>query len=136
MSDQTSGGVPSSGDESLQRWGKNLDHVSGAAEEVRRKYAEAEASAQQFRDTYGKVRTTGETELPASHRLMAEVDSIGHRANTAGTADAWSRIATDSQALPKIYGDEHETDNDRLHHPRNSHAAEKRADVGTAAQDT
>lgn len=122
-------------DQSLQRAGKNLDGAEKAAEEVARKYAEAEEAAAAYRDAFGKMRDQFETDLPTSPRLVADVQAVHARAGDATTADAWRGVAADAAALPGAYRREHETDIDRLDTPRTSHAAEKRADVTTAEKD-
>lgn len=122
-------------DQSLQRWGANLKNTEDAAGEVARLYAEAEAAKERFTSTFGQMSTQGENDLPTSDRLMSEVQSIHVRATGATTADAWRAVAADAGTLPTTYQREHETDEDRLYTPRKSQAAEKRADVTTAAAD-
>lgn len=122
-------------DQSLQRWGANLHSAEDAAAEVARLYAIAEAAADQYRDTIGKVSAQAETELPATPRMQAEVAGVHERAKTAASADSWRGVAADAATLPSIYQMEHAADEDRLRAPRNSRVAEKRADVATAEQD-
>ena len=122
-------------DQSLQRWGANLKGAEAAAAEVARKYAEAEAAKEQFTAAFGRIRDQGETALPTSDRVVAEVQSIHQRATSAQSADEWRAVAADAGTLPTSYQREHETDEDRIHAPRRSLAAEKRADVTHASQD-
>jgi hypothetical protein len=135
MTDTTDTAIPYSDDQSLQRYGANLAAVEAAAADVRRLYAEAEAARSRYAQAVGKIKAQGETDLPLSTRVQAEVESIHQRATAANTADEWGRIEADAATLPGHYGREHETDEDRLHAPRKSHAAEMRADVTAAAQD-
>lgn len=122
-------------DSSLQRWGANLGGSEEAAREVEAAYRAAEEKAAAFRATFGKIRTQGETELPASNRLMADLDSVHSKAKDATRSDEWRSVAADCGTLPATYRREHETDQDRLDTPRRSRQAEKRADVHSAEQD-
>lgn len=122
-------------DQSLQRWGANLKGAEEAAAEVARLYAEAEAAKERFTSTFGKIRDQGETDLPTSDRVVADVQSLHQRATTAHSADEWRSVAADAATLPTTYQREHETDEDRVNAPRKSHAAEMRADVARATQD-
>lgn len=122
-------------DMSLQRWGRNLSAAEHAAEEVQKKYAEAEAAAAQYRAVMEKINTQYQTELPPSHRLSGDLDGVVSRAKTAVTADEWRAVAADAATLPMTYKREHETDEDRLDGGRGGRAREKRADVGHAEQD-
>lgn len=130
-----SGPLSHSDDVSLQRWGANLKDAEAAAQEVQRKHAEAAAAAEQFRAVFGKIAQQGENELPASNRLMADIDSVLTRAKGATTPGEWGSIAADCAVLPTRYQQEHETDEDRLHASRKSRQAEKRADITAAEQD-
>lgn len=127
--------IPYADDQSLQRFGANLTALEAAAAEVRARYAQAEAAAARYTQALGRIRTQGETELPLAPRVQAELDALHHRATTATTADDWGHVETDAATLPHRYRNEHETDDDRLHTPRKSHAAEARADVSHASQD-
>lgn len=124
-----------SDDQSLQRWGANLKGTEEAATEVARLYAEAEAAAARFKTTFTQIRDQGENALPASNRVVADVQALHHRANNAASADAWRAVAADAGGLPATYQREHETDEDRVRAPRRSLEAEKRADVSRASQD-
>lgn len=124
-----------SDDQSLQRWGANLKGAEEAAAEIARLYAEAESAKERFNSVFGKIKMQGETELPAAPEVMAEVESIHQRATTASSADDWHAIVIDAAGLPTTYAREHETDEDRIHAPRRSLEAEKRADVSHASQD-
>lgn len=128
-------GMQYSDDQSLQRAGANLVGAEQAADEVARKFAEAEAAAAEWRSTFGKMRDQFETDLPTSQRLVADVQAVHVRATGAVTADGWRGVAADAAVLPSTYRVEHESDEDRLAAPRTSRAAEKRADVATAEQD-
>lgn len=125
-----------SDDASLQRWGRNLSTAEQAAEEVKKAYAAAEAAAAQYRQVMEKINTQYQTEMPPSGRLAAELDAVVSRARRASTADEWASVAADAATLPGSYKREHETDEDRLETPRGSRAAEKRADVSAAEQDS
>lgn len=127
--------VQYSADASLQRWGANFKGVDEAAAHVARKYAEAEEEARKFQGAFGKIATQGETELPASNRLVAEVQSVHNMAQRAHSADEWRRVAADAATLHTTYKRDHDADESRLYAPRKSRAAEKRADLGAAEQD-
>lgn len=129
-------GFSFSDDSSLQRWGANLKGSEEGAAEVARLYAEAEAARARYNDTFGKLMAQGENDLPASQRLIADVQSVRQRASVASDADTWKAVAADAGALHGTYRREHETDEERLTAPRNSLGAEKRADVTVASQDT
>lgn len=122
-------------DQSLQRWGANLNGASGAADEVARLYAQAEAARARYQQRFGQVTSQAESDLPASPRLVAEVQAVKSKADQAASADAWRAVAADAEQLPALYRREHETDQDRLDTPRNGIAQERRADVGAAVQD-
>jgi hypothetical protein len=122
-------------DQSLQSWGRNLGGIKDAAAEVARLYAEAEAAKERLNAVVGKMRDQGETDLPASDQVVAEVQSLHQRATAATSADEWRSIVADAETLPGTYRREHETDEDRVHAPRRSLAAEKRADVSHAASE-
>jgi len=128
-------GMNYSDDQSLQRAGANLSAAESAAEEVAKAYAAAEAAAAGWRETFGKMRTQFETDLPTSPKLVADVQAVHARASDAAGSDAWRGVAADAAALPLAYRREHETDIDRLDTPRTSRAAEKRADVTHAEKD-
>jgi hypothetical protein len=123
------------GDRSLQRWGRDLADAEQAAREVQVAFAKAEAAKAQFNQFFGRMAAEGETENPASPRLMGDVQGVQRRAAAADSAAAWAGVAADAGTLPARYRQEHETDEDRLNNPRKGHQAEKRADVGTATQD-
>ncbi len=125
-----------SDDQSLQRWGRNLSGAAPAAAEVEAAYRRAEELKNQFQTVFGKIREQGESALPASDRLVSEIDSVHNRAAQASTAAAWRSVVADAETLPTIYQREHETDEDRVNAPRRSLQAEQRADVRAASQDT
>lgn len=124
-----------SDDQSFQRWGRNLTGAEAAAAEVAAAYREAEARAEQFRAKFGAIKSQGETDMPASPRLRADVEDVHAQAQRAASADEWSGVSQNAATLPTVYRQEHETDEDRLNTPRTSRAAERRADVSTAEQD-
>lgn len=127
--------VPYSDDQSLQRYGSNLAKIEEAADEVRAAYAAAEAKAARLAAVLGRIKDQGDSDLPLSTRVQSEMENIHKQATTARSSDEWGRIAADASTLPAQYRQEHETDEDRLHAPRKSRAAEMRADVTTASQD-
>lgn len=122
-------------DQSLQRWGANLAGASTAADEVARKYAEAEAARARYQEVLSKIAAQGESELPTSPRLLADVQSVLARASQAASADDWRAVSADAETLPAVFRREHETDVDRLETPRGGHAQERRADITAATQD-
>jgi hypothetical protein len=127
--------IQARGDMSLQAWGKELAKLEGAADHVAHLYAQAEAAAEAYKSAINNLRTLGETELPASHTLMADVETTANKAGGASNAAAWRSVSAEAAALPVLYRNEHETDEDRLHRPRKGLEAEKRADVSYASQD-
>lgn len=122
-------------DQSLQRWGRNLEGLDEYASEVASAFARAEEAAEKYRQVARKISEQAGTELPASPRLIAEVESVAERSQHATSADDWKAVAADAGTLPTLYRMEHETDEDRMNNPRVSHQAEMRADVSSALQD-
>lgn len=122
-------------DISLQRYGKNLGGAEPSAAEVAAAYAKAEELKERFTSTMGKMAEVGETELPASRALVADVQHVASKASRATTADDWRAVANEAAALPNTYRREHDTDIARLEGERAPAHIEKRADVGYAQQD-
>lgn len=122
-------------DQSLQRFGANLPSVALGADEVAKAYAAADALKGQFTDALRKMTSQAETDLPASPALLADMQAVSSKANTASDGDAWRAVATHADQLPGTYRREHETDEDRLHASRGSRRQEMRADVTAAVQD-
>jgi hypothetical protein len=130
-------------DTSLQGWGrKTLPLIGETLTELVQARAKTVAEDQALADALKKIASQGEDgTLPASPPLAAEVGAIAAEAQ---------KIAADEEALqnrraalkgraevlPNMYRREHETDEDRLDSPRHNRAAEKRADVTAAEQDT
>jgi hypothetical protein len=127
--------IPYADDQSLQRWGKNLTAAEEAANEVREAYAKAEAAKNAYNTAFGKATAQGETDLPASPKLIADMQALHKRAQEASTAEGWRHIANDAATLHPTYEREHALDQDRLDMPRKNSAAERRADLTQAEQD-
>lgn len=122
-------------DVSLQRYGKNLKLVEAGAEEVRAAYAAAEALKAKFVGSVSRMATVGDDALPASKRLVADVEAIAAKGGNASSSDEWNAVAASAAALHGVYKQEHDTDDARLEGERASRQKEKRADVGYAEQD-
>jgi hypothetical protein len=120
-------------DQSLQRWGRNLNCLEEYGDEVAALFRQAEQAAEKYRQVAKKIQEQASSELPVSPRLVAEVEAVTDRAERAASADDWKAVAADAGVLPGLYRMEHETDEDRLDNPRGSQQAEMRADVTATA---
>jgi hypothetical protein len=129
-------------DTSLQGWGRRLPLIGESLEEIVARRARTVAEDQAFADGVKRISSqANDGDLPASPRLAADLQHIAQEAEKiAAEEEALQarRAALHGQAevLHGTYRREHETDEDRLHAPRRSRAAEKRADVTVAEQDT
>lgn len=130
-------------DSSLQHWGRHL--LPKIAPAIQEAAAERSKNTENARNTTAAIKKIAQMAndgtLPADRRLAAEVDAVAkahERLDAEQEAlDARRRaLAAQAEALPAMYRREHETDEDRVNAPRVSRAAEKRADVGYAEQDT
>lgn len=134
-------GIEHREDTSLQAWGRNLKTIEPALTEVAGKHKAAHEETMATAEAVTRIAAQAQSDLPVSKSLAAEAESLaaGLRAVAADEEALASRRADligRAAALPATYQREHETDEDRLNAPRNSAAAEKRADVQTAQQDT
>lgn len=128
--------IPFAEDQSLQRFGRNLTPIGTAVGQVASATAAVEAHQNRLRQQLGKIQAQAAAELPASHRLVAEIDDLVARAARATSADEWRQVEAIADTLPAVYRVEHETDEDRAAGGRGGVEREKRADVATAQQDT
>jgi hypothetical protein len=130
-----------SDDASLQRWGRNLNLIAPALSEVAKQHDVANQAAREQTAAIRKIAQQADSDLPVSAALSAELESItGQLRQLDDEAEAATKrraaLIGRAEALPVTYRREHETDEDRLNAPRKSRAAEKRADVTAAEQDT
>lgn len=128
-------------DASLQGWGRNLRHVAPALDELGKIHNQAHDQHSAATEAIKKIAAQAETDLPVAKPLAAEVGSIAAEMQSINAEyealNARSRKLRDrAEVLPQTYRREHETDEDRVNSPRNGRAAEKRADVTRAEQDT
>ncbi len=143
MTDQPGSALHPNDDTSLQGWGrKQLPAIAPALHEVATKQAKDLETAKGATAAVARIAAlANDGTLPADKRLAAEVDAIARESaqldNEAEALNARRRaLAAKAEALPGMYRSEHETDEDRLDAPRGSRAAERRADVTAAEQDT
>ncbi len=128
-------------DASLQAWGRGLKTIAPAVQEMivqQRKAHEADTAVGEALKKIAGQATNGD--LPASRRLAAEVQSLSAEYQRLATEreallKRQESLRSRAEALPGMYRQEHETDEDRLNAPRVSRAAEKRADVSAAEKD-
>lgn len=128
-------------DASLQAWGRNLRHIAPAYDELGKRYNQVHAEDATAAEALRKIAAQADSDLPVAKPLAAEVQAIAAEAQAIAAAqeelNARRRSLRDrSEVLPTTYRREHETDEDRVNAPRNGRAAEKRADVTAAEQDT
>lgn len=128
-------------DTSLQAWGRNLGLVGPALEELAKRQSDTAAEHAEAATAIEKIAQQADSDLPVSPVLNAEMQSIAAemrhlQAEAEARAARYRALVGRAEALPTTYRREHETDEDRLNAPRRSRAAEKRADVTTAEQDT
>lgn len=130
-------------DSSLQNWGRHqLPAIAPAIHSLAGREARANEDAKQVTQGVAKMaQMANDGTLPADKRLAAETEALAKEMkqidNEAEALNARRRAAAaKAEALPGMYRSQHETDEDRLDTPRGSRAAERRADVGTAEQDT
>ena len=133
------GGVHVDASASLQGFGRSLDSVPAAADEVAAAFAKAEEAeevarvarlaaaerADLFRRSLGAATTMAGTELPTSAVLNADLQATEERAKRAETSDEWRGVVADAEALAPRYRREHETDIDRVEAPRGGLAVEQ-----------
>lgn len=134
-------GIQHNDDASLQRWGRNLKTIEPALQEVAEEHRKAHESTVAAAEAVTKIANQAQSDLPVSKSLAAEADALAASLRSlAADEEALERrraaLIGRAASLPGAYGREHETDEDRLTAPRNSTAAEKRADVTAAQQDT
>jgi hypothetical protein len=134
-------GIQYRDDTSLQAWGRGLKTIEPALQEVADKHKGAHEATKAAADAVTKLAQQAQSDLPAAKPLAAEADSLAAGLRSlAADEEALARRRADligrAAALPGMYAREHETDEDRLNAPRNSTAAEQRADVRHAQQDT
>jgi hypothetical protein len=128
-------------DASLQRWGRNLKDIAPALDELATSARQQTDVANAVAQSVAKLALQGENDLPAHASLTSEAESIASElralnAENEVRADKMRTLAARGEALALRYGTQHETDEGRLNGERGSRSQEKRADVGTAEQDT
>lgn len=128
-------------DASLQGWGRSLGTIAPVYDELGRKYTQVHTEDATAAEVMRKIAAQAQTDLPVAKPLAAEVESLAAEAsaisNEQEALNARRRAFRDrTEALPATYRREHETDEDRVNSPRNGRAAERRADVSAAEQDT
>lgn len=128
-------------DSSMQGYGKRLGLFSGAVDETHTAARKQSDTAATLAEAYRNAARQVESDLPGAKRLAAEMESQAKKAERARalaeeSADILRSLGAEASGLPGVYRAEHETDEDRLHSPRNGIAAERRADVRAAEQDT
>lgn len=128
-------------DASLQAWGRHLGTVAPAVQEVASASSKVTEQDQVVASSLGKLAQMGESDLPASRSLTAEVQAAAAEAKSiaddAAALDARRRaLAARAETLPSRYHREHETDEARLRGERGGRHRERRADVSAAEQDT
>lgn len=127
---------------SLQRWGRNLRGMEPAVEQIRQQHAGVVANDDALARAIETMASQADGgELPVSKALATEMRELAKSArqihHDEEALQARRRnLAARAGAMPTMYAREHETDEDRLNNPRNSRAAEKRADVSAAEKDT
>jgi len=141
MGDDTEAGIKVREDTSLQAWGRNLKHVEPAIVEVRDGYKPAVERDRAAASALTKMAQQADHDLPVAKPLAAEAEALAREAQAiANEAEALQArrlsLANRAAALPKMYDYQHGNDEDRLNEPRNGLAAEARADVRHASQDT
>jgi hypothetical protein len=134
-------GIDHKDDASLQAWGRSLPTIAPALQEVSKQHTAAAALTAAAADAVTKIANQAQTDLPVSKPLAAEADALAVAlravaADEEALAQRRNALIARAEALPGSYAREHETDEDRLRTPRNGRAAEKRADVQSAEQDT
>jgi hypothetical protein len=134
-------GIHHSDDSSLQAWGRGLKTIGPALQEIHKQHEAAHQATVAATEAVTKIANQAQSDLPVSRALAAEADSIAAglrsvQADEEALAKRRAALIGRAEALPGTYNKEHETDEDRLTAPRVSRAAEKRADVGAAEQDT
>jgi hypothetical protein len=130
-------------DTSLQGWGRRLPLIGETLTEIVQQRAKTVAEDQAFADGLKRIASQAEDgDLPVSAPLAAEMAAIAAEAQKIAAEEEALQarragLHGRAEALPVTYRREHETDEDRLNSPRRgSRAAEKRADVSVAEQDT
>jgi hypothetical protein len=126
-------------DASLQRWGRNLATVAPALQELATNARVAEDQAAAAAQALGRIASQGDSELPADHPLVAELEDIQRelaQINAEPVSARFGALVDRAEALTRTYRTRHEVDEERLAGGRGGRAREKRADVTTAEQDT
>lgn len=141
MGDETESSIKVNPDTSLQAWGRGLKHIEPAVTEVRDGHKPAVERDRATATALTKMAQQADHDLPVSKPLAAEAEALAREAQAiANESEALQArrlaLANRGAALPRMYEYEHGNDEDRLNEPRNGMAAEKRADVQHASQDT
>jgi hypothetical protein len=128
-------------DASLQKWGRNLKTVGPAIEDLAKKDDQQVAFGAAIAASVRKLAVQGDSDLPADKTLVAEVDSIAAelraiQAEREAQTQRLRGLAARAETLGGTYSRQHDVDEARLAGERGGRHREKRADVGTAEQDT
>ena len=137
MSDAENLNQQASGEPSLQKWGRLLPDLPEVLDAAATRFRREEAELQAIVAAIGKVETVGDDELPADKQIIAQINDIRAALNRITSISAiLARAARSADSLTPLYRRGHEMDEERLAGGRGGRHKEKRADVGTAEQDT